>query len=358
MALETTTLATARAKLEAAQSEGQFGVGQGLAVEAEEFARQALVAARRTGNGAARMEALEVLVHAHMITGEFSGQTYAANLAAQDELAMIRRAGDKALEAKALNLVAEVHTWRGDHRGAAQALDEALALHRQASDKAGQAKALRLMASAKLAAGKGNDALTPAQDSLKLFEELGDSSGVELSRHLLNVVFVQLNQLDKAPSRSEALEALSKLASAVDRADAQAWQNSMKDLEKTGAFAQKDVDALIKAALEKDRPSAAAFLEAQGVMVRGAGGAQSQMKEYVKDLCYISFRVGGLGYGPRFRCLSTYKYQVTNDEFSVGALSCLQISKQADDWEAALEYHPGVLDGMLQSGSAMGNVQF
>lgn len=85
---------------------------------------------------------------------------------------------------------------------------------------------------------------------------------------------------------------------------------------------------------------------------QASGTPELQMKEANKTIQYINFRIGGLGYGPRFRCLTAYKAAVQGKEDSLHALSCLQVSDQAEDWETELQFHPGVLDGMLQSGTA------
>lgn len=350
MALATTALSEAKAKLEAAQSEGQWQVGRAYAQDALKAAAEALVSARRSNDVETKLQALEVVVQANIISGDM----FAANLAATDELAMIRRAGDKTAEARALQLLSDVHLARGDATGAASSLQSALELQRELGDKAGQAKTLQLLAMAKLGAGKKNDALAPAQDAVKLFEEVGDKEGESRAKRCLSQVFAEKNQLDKAPNRSEALKALGDLSSAVEMRDSHRWQEGMKELDRTGAYVQKDVDDIVSTALEKDRLGAAAFLEEQGIVVKGSGAPQIQMNEYPKTLQYIHFRLGGLGYGPRFRCLNSYKKQVTGDPTSLGALACLQVAEDADDWEVELQFHPGVLDGMLQSNAAYG----
>jgi len=178
-------------------------------------------------------------------------------------------------------------------------------LSKDLEDRTGQAETLRLLAASKLAAGKKNDALAPAQDLMKLFEELGDMAGITAARRTVNVVYAEKNQLDKAPDRPEALQVLKSLAAAVDARDAQAWQTAMQDLDQIGAYTQKDIDETIAGALEKDRSGASVFLEEQGIMVQGSSVPQIQMKEYNKTMQYLHFRLGALGYGPRFRCLLT-----------------------------------------------------
>jgi len=280
------------------------------------------------------------------------GDLFAANLAATDELAMIRRIGDTGAEAKVVQLLSEVQIARGDYAGAADGLQKALTLHKDSGDAAGQAKTLEMLAGAKLAARKPSDALTPAQDALRLFAEMGDKEGEERAMRTVNMVFAEKNQLDKAPGRPQALQALKDLATAVDERDSQRWTGAMEELTRTGAYTQKDVDGVVSSALEKDRAMSATFLEDQGIVARGGGAPELHMKEANKTIQYINFRLGGLNYGPRFRCLRAYKGMVQGKEDTLHALCCLQVSDQAEDWETQLQFHPGILDGMLQSGSA------
>mmetsp|Transcript_100196 Transcript_100196/g.321320 ORF Transcript_100196/g.321320 Transcript_100196/m.321320 type:complete len:347 (-) Transcript_100196:55-1095(-) len=342
------SLEQAKAKFEAAQSEGQWHEGQRMVQEALRLASAELAAARRKQDTKNKLLALELVVNANM----FLGDAFAANLAANDELAMIRRAGEKPAEAAALQLLADVQASRGDSVGAIDSLRHAVVLATECDDKRLLARASRSLAIALLSTGKRNDALAPAQDALKLYEEVGDQDGEASARRTVNTVFVEKGQLDKAPNRPQALEALKDLSDAVTERDSSRWHAAMEELNKTCAYTQKDVDNIVQAALEKNRPSAFTFLEEQGIVAKGAGLPQTHIKEVGKQMHYLNFRLNGLGYGPRFRCANSYKKQVGEDLNTLAAVSCLQVSEEAEDWEAELQFHPGVLDSMLQSGNA------
>jgi len=348
MALATTALAEARVKLDMAHAEAQPSVGRGMAQEALQAASEALVAARRGNNSESKLAALEIVVQANMYIGDY----FAANLAATDELAMIQRTGDKADEAKALQLVADVHVARGDNVGASNSLQTAISLQEELKDRAGQAKSLRQLAMAYMAGGKKEKALKPAQDALKIYEELNDSKGAQTANRTVNMVYAERGQVDKAPNRAEALLALEALQAAVNDEDGQAWNQAMEELTNTCAYTQNDIDAMVERSMDKDRSRASAFLRDRGLAVKLAGENVLHMMEMNKTMQYISFRLGGLGYGPSFQCLRAYKKQVGTDINSLKALACLQCSEEAQDWEQELQYHPGILDGMLQSSSA------
>mmetsp|Transcript_34237 Transcript_34237/g.72939 ORF Transcript_34237/g.72939 Transcript_34237/m.72939 type:complete len:347 (-) Transcript_34237:151-1191(-) len=338
----------AKAKFESAQSEGDWHEGQRLAQEVVRLAGAELAAARRKNDTPTKLGALELVVQANM----FLGDSIAASLAANDEVAMIHRSGDKAAEAKALQLLAEVQVSRGDTMGSVDSLRSAVALGREVGDSQVLASSLRALSLALLAANKKHDALAPAQESLKLFGGLNDPDGEARARRAVNSIFVELGQLDKAPDRSAALSALKDLAAAVSSRNTAQWTAAMQELNKTCAYCQKDVDDVIQEALEKDRPIVSVFLEEQGVETKGSGLPQTVMKEVPKQIHYLNFRLGGLGYGPRFRCVNSYKKQIGEDLDTLAALGCLQIAEEAEDWEAELQFHPGVLDSMLQSGNA------
>merc|ERR1712032_144974 len=124
----------------------------------------------------------------------------------------------------------------------------------------------------------------------------------------------------------------------------------------TCAYSQKDVDDIMERALAKDPSGARKFLDEQGI---GSGGKKPsneggfQINEVYKNTTYVNFRVGGLQYGPRFRCLQGYKFTSKGDSKASGALAVLQISEEAQDWEKELAFNPGILDGLLQSLACM-----
>mmetsp|Transcript_18885 Transcript_18885/g.49907 ORF Transcript_18885/g.49907 Transcript_18885/m.49907 type:complete len:324 (-) Transcript_18885:26-997(-) len=314
---------------------------------AVELANQALVEFRRSGSAEGRVAALQLVVELSMTLGDL----FAANLAATDELAMIKRSGDKASEAKALQLLADVHAARGDGNGAIAALTTVATMQKEIGDKAGEAKALHSLAEVRLAMGKTDQALAPANDAYELYKSIGDSAGEMAAARTVSVIYAEKGQLDKAPGRADALQALKDLGEAVENKSAEGFASAMEALKKTGAYNERDMESVTTLALEKD-DSVAVFMQQQGLAVPGSGVPMTCINEVMKTMTYIGFRAGGLGYGPRFRCLQSYKKIVPGKPETLMALSALQVSDAADDWEVNLQFHPGVLDGMLQSGSA------
>lgn len=335
-------------KFDSAQSEGQWHEARRIGEEALKLATQELEAARRTNDTKAKIAALELVVKIDL----FLGDSFAANLVANDEVAAVRRSGDKASEASALHLLAEVQASRGDTAGAVENLKSALNIAKESTEKGLIAKCSRTLALALLATGEKDAALPLAQEAVTLYEELMDQDGEAGARRTMNMVFVEKGQLEQAPNRQEALKALKRLAESVASRDAAGWQAAMEELNKTCAYTQQDIDEVVNKAMEKDRNAATAFLEDQGIVAKQAGGPQVHIKETGKQIHYLNFRMSGLGYGPRFRCANAYRKIVGQDMETLSSLSCLQVAEEAEDWETNLQYHPGVLDSMLQSGNA------
>lgn len=320
------------------------------ASEALALAKDALVSFRRAGESAKKVSALKVVVEASMAME----RSFDAMMAASDELAMIKRTGNKQAEVDVAEMLSEVQLARGDAGSASQSLNDALALYRELGKKEGEARILRTLAGLKLKTERYKESLSMAQQGLGLFKELGDSKGESDCQKIINRAYAASGEMEKAPNRNDALKALEDLASAVENRDKGQWKTAIVELNKSSAYTQHDVQQIFGSALKKDRQAAASFLQQMGI--RSSGSAPELIiREVTKVFTYIGFRVGGLGYGPRFRCLNpTHVAGVEGDLASLKAIACLQISDEADDWEKELQYHPGILDGCLQSQSALG----
>jgi len=320
------------------------------ASEALSLAKDALVTFRRANDSTKKVAALRVVVDASMAVEK----SFDALMAASDELAMIKRTQDKQAQVTVAQMLAEVQLARGDAGSASQSFNEALDIYRELGNKAGEAKCLQSLAKLKLKSGKGKEALNLGTQALGLYQDLRDKAGEDACKQMINRGYAESGQMDKAPNRSQAIKALEDLAVAVEKQDKSVWKNAIAALNQSSAYTQQDVQQIFGEALKKDRQAAARFLQSMGVRSEGTA-PELVIKEVTKVYTYIGFRLGGLGYGPRFRCLNpTNGLMVKGDPNSAAAVACLRISDEADDWEKELQYHPGILDGCLQSQSALG----
>lgn len=323
-----------------------------LAGEALASAKEALVSFRRAGETQNKIAALKVVVAANMAMGK----SFDALMAASDELTMLKRAGEKAAQVEVLQVLTDVQLKRCDTHAAVVSASEALEMHRELGDKAGEAKALRTLASLQVYVGKGLEAVRIASTALGIFQQLGDQEGAAACTQMINKGYAESDQFEKAPNRADATKSLELLASAVENKDKSAWDSAIRQLNESSAYSQLDVQRVFNDAIKNDS-TAAAFLKKQGVGKSSGNTPELVMKEISRVGHYLNFRVNGLGYGPRFRCVKpNYVAMVPGDLDTAHAVTNLQISSAADDWERQLEFHPGILDGMLQATGGVAQV--
>eukprot|EP00930_Biecheleria_cincta_P076750 TRINITY_DN63972_c0_g1_i1.p1 TRINITY_DN63972_c0_g1~~TRINITY_DN63972_c0_g1_i1.p1 ORF type:complete len:382 (+),score=86.11 TRINITY_DN63972_c0_g1_i1:56-1147(+) len=314
--------------------------------EALDLAKFALVNFRRAGESEKRLASLRVVVKAHLALD----QKFEALMAASDELAMLKRAGDKTGQASVAEILAEVQTARGDLVGAMQSVTETLDILRELGDKAGEARVLQSQAQLKLNSGNYKEAVDLAQSAVELCKELQDEAGQASCTRVISRGFVEMGEVDKAPNREETLQALKALSSAVESQDQRAWYKAVANLTRLSAYCRQEVQQVLEDATEK--PAASSFLQKMGVKTRGGSGVL--VKEVVKEHSYMGFRVDGLGYGPRFRCMGAPNFVMSkSDHRAKHTVTCLNSCDDADDWESGLLYHPAVLASALQSHCAV-----
>jgi hypothetical protein len=357
-------LANGKAKFDEAmalmtKSELDWALIEQMLGDALYIAGESLVAFRREGKSEKKVEALDLVVEANVALGD----TFAAFVVAQDELAMARRTGEKKSMAKLMDILGRVQVIRDDSLQALDTFTELKELQKELGDKEGEAKATRFLAEQNLSLNRVQKATKLADEALEMFKALGSKDGEDEAKLTRSRIWCAMKMPDKAPNRAAAKDALKDLSAAIGKKDTQAWNAAMEALQKTGAWVEKDLEDVKKNAAEADAKGAKAFLAEVGQTVDSkkeiSGGAlPHEAIEVTKRITYIQFRLGGLGYGPRFRCLQAHglhlKCAAKEDyENNMKALAVLQVSDEADDWEKELGFQPGILDGMLQSLSGM-----
>merc|ERR1719517_111292 len=113
---------------------------------------------------------------------------------------MIKRAGDKKAQLKALELVANTQVEKGDGAGALATTDEWATLSKELGEKEPEAKALRMKAALCLSTGKKSEATLAGEAALKLFKEVGSKEGEEAANSTLSSIYCEKGLPDKAPN--------------------------------------------------------------------------------------------------------------------------------------------------------------
>lgn len=330
------------------------------------MSKEALVSCRRAKDSKGKLRALSLVVKANLAVEN----SFDALMACKDELAMIQRAGDdKLAEVSTSELLVDAHFARGDHKGALEVIEAALPAAKASGAKEKEGALLMKMAELKIRFRKAGEGLGYAQDARKLYAELGLTDRITEADRLISWGYKEKGQVDKAPFRSAALEALKQLEEAASSQQRSAWEKAMADLNESCAFTEKEIRKIVDKAVEDNKAAATTFFNEVGIEVATKAVATTDADNFhVTDVpqsfTYMAFRFGGLGYGPRFRY--THQFKMTAGGSSKGEATAdkqwyggavIEIKECADDWERELQYNPGIYDGGLQTGSAFGYIQ-
>lgn len=152
-----------------------------------------------------------------------------------------------------------------------------------------------------------------------------------------------------------------ELASAAERKNIADWKDAILKLDKSQGIIQEDLDAALVPIFQKDTAGAKAFLEryadecgaAPGYCDRYLAAIEEQpapqgdkLKTMDKSTFYVYHRMGGIGYGPRFRT-TDLSFKLTGPKPEVIATNRVQLDG-CDAWEEKLgAFHPGLLDAGL-----------
>lgn len=136
-------------------------------------AKEAVSAARDSGDKSAEASALAVLSSAYVATGDAQG----AGQAATQGLALIRAAGNKGAELPALQALVTASLASRDFDGAVSGAKEVVRSARAAGNKKAEAAAHAHIAAACVAGDDLSSGLTAAEAALALYKDLGDKQG-------------------------------------------------------------------------------------------------------------------------------------------------------------------------------------
>jgi len=187
-----------------------------------------------------------------------------------------------------------------------------------------------------------------------MFRDIKDPQGEEACLLVLDHVCVAKGEPDEAPHRAEALSLLREMARALEERNGPEFQDLMKRFSEVGGVTQQEMDEVMKPIFEKDQESTRSFIRkhtGSDPMVRSDSIAQQSgphIKTVEHKIFYASFRYGGLGYGPKFRCVKMPVARPGKGE----AFAVMRVSSESETWEQELLMHPGILDGNLQTGAA------
>jgi len=312
-------------------------------------AKDALSVAKDLGSGSQIAAAVELMVESYIMTE--APQDGLAE--AEKELAALQKSGKKTGVADLMCVVVVATTAAKGANAGLDAVKKFVEECRSSGDAQGEVKMLHRMATL---SEHDNIAMNTAQAALKLAEKIGDAYQQTKIKSTLTDLWVARGKLDKAPTRKFALSLLNELSKDLQNRDADKFQETNKKLNKHwNALTQTDMEATIYKVISKDPESCMAFLKEnglvadEGVKKEGPISGHKFRQVPVANL-YMGFRIGGLGYGPRYRVCTSNKTLHAPE-----AMGIVELQDCSDDWERELGYSPSLLDGCLQTGAAMGH---
>ena len=306
-----------------------FGVAearldQGNSLEAQGAAHRARELFRQLRHRRGRLAALEVL------TRSLGVDTLAALEATEEELRLFEAEGDAAGQVSALRTLADAYIARRIYGEARSALRKALELLKGTAANELQGQTLLLLSQIEDFMGRTEAALETAEKAL-LAAKAGKAAGlVTEARRVVSRLQTKCGRSEQAPNRRDALEALRELTQAARRHDADEFRAVLDRLDDLSGYTDGDVKAALVIEDDDDQPSLVEFLKKHGKTSAGAAqpgrGGSIVMTGLNHALLYLSFRMGGLGYGPRFR--RCYGHRVDGEEAVHGVAYLRLLSSQ------------------------------
>lgn len=330
----------------------QLHLGGGEVQLAAATAQGALDAARETGSGPRIAAAVNVLVEAHVQAREF--QT--ALQLAQDELAAFQNAGNTLGLASMMGAVVVATTAQKGANAGLETVKRFVETCRAEGDKRGEVEMMHRLA---CMAEYPEQALNSAQAALLLAQKNNLACDEVKIKETLSKLWVAKGRFDKAPNRRYAMALLNELARCLESKDAEKFKETNKKLNKYwGVLAEADMETTLHRVISRDPEACMAFLREHGVVAEEDTPKQEapvvghKFKAVPHQSFYYTFKVSGLAYGPRFRCVASANKAVHNKDGE--ALAVVELQDESDTWERELLFSPSLLDGVLQSSLAIG----
>lgn len=314
------------------------------ALEAQGAAQRARQLFQALRHRRGRLRSLELLQQAMT-------ETMMALEATEEEVNLFAAEGDVAGQVDALRLLADFYINARMYGEARSALRKALNLLAESGAIEKEVQTLLLLSHVEELLGSPTAALKVAQQALTLSKRTAESASAVSARRAVSRLLVQSGQAPEAPNRRAAMEALRDLTEAVRKRDATSFQSTMKALENLLGYEESDVKAALIVEDDADQSGLTRFLKQQGQLVSTTGGS-TLMTALSHALLYLSFRLGGLGYGPRFRRCYAYGVQ-GQDEDEMHAVAYLRHLSSQEEWQKNMEIQPPMLDSMQHSLNAV-----
>ena len=334
-----------------------FGVAearleQGNGLEAQGAARRAQELFRDLKHRRGRLAALETLARSLGL------DTLAALEATEQELRLFESEADVAGQVSAFRILADTYIARRVYGEARSALRKALELLKGTAAAELEGQILLLLSEIEDFMGRTQAALESAEKALMVAKSSKAGGLITEARRLVSRLQTKCGRAEQAPNRRDAMEALRELTEAARRRDADGFASVMARLEDLSGYTDDDVKSALILEDDEDQPGLLQFLKkhqtAPGTLKPASRGGRGSvvMTGMSHALLYLSFRMGGLGYGPRFRRCNGYRVEGEGEE-ALHAVAYLRLLSSQEEWGRRMETQPPILDSMQHSLNAI-----
>ncbi|CAJ1391027.1 unnamed protein product [Effrenium voratum] len=314
-------------------------------VEALGAARRALDLFRSLRHRRGRLAALQLAASAQK-------ETLAQLDTTEEELRLFEAENDTAGQVAALRILGDFYISAGIYGEARSAFRKSLALLKGLDACETEVQHLLLLSQVEELMGAHEAAERAAQSALALAKRAPSASAeLPAARRAASRLAAAQGRAPEAPNRQMALEELRQLTDAARRRDGEAFRKTMARLEDLSGYTEEDVKSALVLE-EEHRKGLATFLKQQGQHVSASSKrGEALAKGLSHATLYLFFRLGGLGYGPRFR--RCHAYAVEGDSEQAYAVAYLRHLSSQEEWTKNLEYQPPMLDSMQHSLNAI-----
>lgn len=282
----------------------------------------------------------------------FQRNPLAAIRAANEELAAVRKSGDRQAEVKVLVSIAHGHAMLGEPLSAIKAAEQAVAVCRALGDKEGEAASLHTIAEMRKANSEYPLAAEAARQALAAFRAAKSAAGEAQALDFLSNLFAEQGKLALAPNRPEAIKVLRELAKSIDKRDKETFLSLQEKFNRLGNLVTEvEIADVLRPALAKD--GAMDFWKECG----GDGGGEvkgyegSYIKQFSHGGFYLHTAFTGMGFGPQFRAVHPYRYGRNPKDYLAMEVGQLP---ETEAWQMDLQFRPGIMDSALQCTSVLG----
>jgi tetratricopeptide (TPR) repeat protein len=316
-------------------------------------AQEALTLAKSIGNGALIGEATLVLVEAHLANG-----TVADGLSvAETEYVGLSKGADKSGLVDTMSAVVLAMTVKNGPDEALVKVKSYVEQMRATGDKKAEAAMLHKLGTMCTSREEAKNSMLVALD---LATKVGATKLETEIKTSLTDLYAAMGKVEKAPNRKEALGILAEVGKAFADEDGDKFEEEYKHLTNFwNALTQHDFDKVVNKVVAKDEAKYTNFLKQHGIMeqeVKKVSTGELQGVSMPVPILYVQFRMGGLGYGPRFRCCRPVGKTLDDPSDQRGHQSwgVVELQDCSDDWERELGYNSSMMDCCLHTANATG----